>query len=228
MEKKIKYGEWGREYNRSFSTMPLSVVITTYNRKDVLKGLLDCLKKQTDKDFETIVVMDGCTDDTEQMLKQYNGLNLRWLNTKMSTYGLATARNMGIRDAKDGPVVILDDDSYPDEDFVKQHKKTAKRGTLVGGARLPDTKEDVDMLLYKMQDTLNKYGTTPKRLNSFIVENNTCMMRSNWLQVPFDESIQHYGGIGQDFIKRLIEGSYMFQFNPEAKITHMSKYKRRY
>ncbi len=207
----------------------LSVVITTYNREEVLRGLLDCLKKQTDKDFETIVVMDGCTDNTEQMLKKYKGLNLRWVDTMMETYGLATARNMGINMAEGEAVVILDDDSYPCEEFVKEHKKTAQRGTLVGGARIPDDEEDIDSLNLKMENTRKMYGEyRVKPLISFVVENNTCMMKKNWQQVPFDESIQRYGGIGQDFIKRLQENNYTFLFNPEAKIIHMSKYKRNY
>ena len=42
--------------------MSLSVVIVTYNRSDVLKQNLKEFKKQTDKDFEIIVAIDGSTD----------------------------------------------------------------------------------------------------------------------------------------------------------------------
>jgi glycosyltransferase involved in cell wall biosynthesis len=202
----------------------ISVVITTYNRREVLEGLLDCLENQTDQDFETIVVMDNCTDDTEEMLK---GRNLKYFDTKIEGYGLATARNIGIKNASGEIVVILDDDSYPTTDFVKEHKRTARRGTIVTGARLPDTDDDIDNLNAKMADLEERYSR-PKRLKSFIVENNTCMYKTNWLQVPFDESIQHYGGIGQKFNKDLRENGYTCLFNPRAEIVHMSIYKRNY
>ncbi len=207
----------------------LTVVITTYNRKDILKGLLDYLKCQTDRDFETIVVMDGCTDGTEDMLKEYKGLDLKWFDTGIKEYGLATARNIGIKNAKGEAVVILDDDSFPCEDFVSEHKKTARRGVITTGARLPDTEEDVDNLNGKMKYLLQTYGNCqPKQLQGFIVENNCCMLKVNWLQVPFNESIKKYGGIGQDFMRRLLELNYMCQYNPNAKIVHLSEHKRKY
>lgn len=202
----------------------LSVIITTYNRKEVLQGLLDCLSNQTDTDFETIVVMDNCTDDTEEFLKKKE---VKYFDTKIEGYGLATARNIGIKNASGEIVVILDDDSYPTSDFVKEHKRTARRGTIVTGARLPDTDDDVDNLGIKMSDLEERYSK-PARLKSFIVENNTCMYKTNWLQVPFDESIQHYGGIGQKFNQDLIDNNYTCLYNPNAEIVHMSIYKRKY
>jgi len=49
--------------------MSFSVVIVTYNRSDVLKQNLEEFKKQTDKDFEIIVAIDGSTDNTIEMLE---------------------------------------------------------------------------------------------------------------------------------------------------------------
>ena len=211
--------------------MGLTVVIPTFNRRDVLKGLLDCLIKQTDKDFETIVVMDGCTDGTEEMLKSYKGLDLKWFDTgnKPEIFGTAKARNIGNKNAKYDIVLNKDDDSYPDENLIEEHKKTAKRGVLTSGARIPDTEEDVDNLNGKMVYLLNEYGNRiPRPLKGFVVMNNCCMYKVNWLHVPFNESLERYGAIEVDCLNRLIQKNYMFQFNPEAKIVHLSKHKRKY
>lgn len=209
--------------------MTLSVVITTFNREKILRGLLDNLKNQTDKDFEVVVAMDNCTDNTELMLKNYKGLDLKWIDTEIDGYGLARARNLGIQKATGEAIVILDDDSYPDQYFIQEHKRTAMRGVLTSGARFPDTEEDVDNLNGKMQFLLEHYGANqPRKMDTFVVENNCCMLKVNWLQHPFNEEIQHYGGVGQDFIKRLRENNYDFQFNPDAKIVHLSTYKRNY
>lgn len=99
--------------------------------------------------------MDNCTDDTEKMLKERN---LKYFDTKIKGYGLATARNIGIKNASGEIVVILDDDSYPTTDFVKEHKRTARRGTIVTGARLPDTDDDIDNLGAKMADLEERYS----------------------------------------------------------------------
>ncbi len=214
--------------------MGLTVVIPTFNRRDILKGLLGCLRKQTDKDFETIVVMDGCDDGTEDMLKENiwkNDLNLRWFDTgnKPETFGTAKARNLGNKMASGEIVLNIDDDSYPDEKLIEEHKKTVRRGVLTSGARIPDTEEDVDNLNSKMEWLLQNYGDrNPQPLKEFVVMNNCCMYKTNWLDVPFNESLERYGTIEADCLNRLIQKNYMFQFNPDAKIIHMSKYKRKY
>jgi len=209
--------------------MTLSIVITTFDREKVLKGLLDNLKEQTDKDFEVVVAMDNCMDNTEAMLKNYKGLDLKWVDTERDGYNLAQARNMGIQKARGEAIVILDDDSYPDIHFVEEHKRTAMRGVLTSGARHPEEVSDIDSLNGKMQFLLDHYGyCSPKKLDTFVVENNCCMLKVNWLQNPFNEEIRHYGGVGQDFIRRLRENNYDFQFNPDAKIVHLSSYKRNY
>ncbi len=227
IDEELKMCDYGYD---NFNKM-LTVVIPTFNRKEVLKGLLDCLKKQTDKDFETIVVMDGCNDGTEEMLKSYKGLELKWFDTgnKPEVFGTAKARNLGNKMASGEIVLNIDDDSYPDEKLVEEHKKTAKRGVLTSGARIPDTEDDVDNLNGKMEYLLKFYGSrNPQPLKCFVVMNNCCMYKVNWLDVPFNESLERYGVIEVDCLNRLIEKNYMFQFNPEAKITHMSKHKRKY
>ena len=81
--------------------MSLSVVIVTYNRSDVLKENLEEFKKQTDKDFEIVVAIDGSTDDTKEMLdKNVWPYPLKWVDTlETDKYCLAKARNMGILEA---------------------------------------------------------------------------------------------------------------------------------
>jgi glycosyltransferase involved in cell wall biosynthesis len=57
----------------------VSVCIPTFNRKDYLRQALESLQQQTYKDFETIVLDDGSTDGTGEMIKQmgYN-VKYRW------------------------------------------------------------------------------------------------------------------------------------------------------
>ena len=107
--------------------MSLSVVITTFNRSDVLKQNLDCFLKQTDMDFEIVVAIDGGTDNTPEMLAAYEApFAIKWVDTlEHDTYCLAKARNMGIVETTRPIVVILDDDSFPAPGFVAAHKATA-------------------------------------------------------------------------------------------------------
>ncbi|KAF0240211.1 MAG: methyltransferase FkbM [Planctomycetota bacterium] len=220
------------------SDMLLTVVVATFNRSAVLKQLLDHLKRQTDMNFEVVVAIDGSTDDTEAMLAEYRKdapFELRWLNTgKTDTYGLAEARNRGIKDARGRAVVILDDDSFPEPGFVAEHKKSVTRKTLTGGMRNSVVPEEKMRL--KMQEYFEVYGDCrPQRFrpfrkyaaNKYVVENNTCMLKEDWVASGlFDESITKYGGIGQEFNRRLIGLDYRYQFNPRAGIIHHTEFKQ--
>ena len=75
--------------------MMLSIVVTTYNRADVLKRLLVHLEQQQDRAFEVVVAIDGSQDGTHEMLAACGTTYpLRWVDTQCHGYGLAMARNM--------------------------------------------------------------------------------------------------------------------------------------
>jgi len=202
--------------------MLMSVVITTFNRSEVLKKNLDCFKQQTDKDFEIVVAIDGSTDNTIKMIENYScDFPIKWVDTKETqNYCLAKARNMGIIETSGYAVVILDDDSFPVKDFISAHKQSVKHKVLTGGLR--NSHDPNDSLIPKMKKTLIKYGV--RKVNPIterVVENNTCMLRKDWLGCGmFSERFIGYGGCGQEFIARLAYQGYKYQFNPDAMIYH--------
>lgn len=219
--------------------MSLTIVIATFNRKNVLKKLLKCLERQSDRGFEVVVVVDGSTDGTQEWLERYrkeSPFGLRWFDTGLTdTYGLAIARNKGIKEAHGKAVVILDDDSFPTRHFVEEHKKSVTPKVLTGGwiqindPYYPGTE--------RMEEYLDVYGDcTPKDFTPFtkqkhknVIENNICMYKQDWLDAGmFDESVNEYGIIGYEFFDRLIERGYKYQFNPRARIDHKEEYKRSY
>ena len=202
--------------------MLMSVVITTFNREDVLRQNLDCFLKQTDKDFEVVVAIDGSTDGTVEMLENYDSFfDLRWVDTKETNdYCLAKARNMGIVETKGKAVIILDDDSFPVENFIAAHKSSVKSKVLTGGFRNSHDKND--SLIPKMRRILTKYGIRKENpITERLVENNTCMLRKDWLGCGmFSERFIGYGGCGQEFIARLAYQGFKYQFNPDAMMYH--------
>lgn len=86
-----------------------SVIIPTFNRASFLKEAIDSVLAQKFKDFELIVVDDGSTDKTQEILKPYLEKNLlKYLIQKNS--GVAGARNAGIKAAQSDWLVFLDSD----------------------------------------------------------------------------------------------------------------------
>jgi len=90
------------------SKKPLvSVIIPTYNRGWILKEAIDSVLAQDFTDFELIVVDDGSTDDTGQVLAAYDQ---KVIALDQSNRGVSAARNRGIGAASGQLIAFLDSD----------------------------------------------------------------------------------------------------------------------
>lgn len=101
---------------------PIGVVIPTYNRSAVLISCLRHLERQTTHDFEVVIVDDGSTDSTPQVLEEYQRqtpLHLRWFRQDNS--GPARARNVAIAALQSSICVMIGDDILVSPDFVSTH-----------------------------------------------------------------------------------------------------------
>jgi GT2 family glycosyltransferase len=87
----------------------VSVVIPTYNRAELLTRAIDSVLAQTYEDFELVVVDDGSTDDTEEVVTGYDDERVRYLPHETNR-GANPARNTGIEAAEGEYVAFLDSD----------------------------------------------------------------------------------------------------------------------
>jgi len=85
----------------------ISIIIPTYNRSYCLAEALDSVFSQTFTDYELIVVDDGSTDTTQQVLAKYAG---RLSAFSIPHAGPSAARNTGLRAARGDFIAFLDSD----------------------------------------------------------------------------------------------------------------------
>ena len=100
--------------------MILTVFTPTYNRAYRLAALYESLQKQTCKDFEWLIIDDGSTDNTEELVKpwlQEQTFTIRYV--KQSNGGKHRAINHGVRDAKGEIFFIVDSDDTLSENAVE-------------------------------------------------------------------------------------------------------------
>jgi glycosyltransferase involved in cell wall biosynthesis len=125
-------------------TMPwLTVVVPTHNRAHLLGECLEALSRQDIPagEMEVIVVANGCTDDTEQVVRQWQG-TMPWLRLIQEQQpGLNRARNLGWQAAAAPYVAYLDDDARPEPGWARAIVKAfgfiQPRPAALGGPVLP-------------------------------------------------------------------------------------------
>ncbi len=110
--------------------MELSVIIPTYNRKNILKKCLNALFGQTYPgfEFEIIVIDDGSTDGTESIVKEImekSPVGLKYF--KQENKGPAAARNAGIKNANGKIILFIGDDIISSPTLIEEHIKYHKQ-----------------------------------------------------------------------------------------------------
>ena len=128
--------------------MTVTVLTPTFNRGGRLQSLWNSLQKQTVKDFEWLVVDDGSTDGTKDLITQLqekSDFPIRYIYK--SNGGKHTALNVGIQTICSELIFIVDSDDCVTDDAVesilKIHKKYRSQNNICGYAFLrafPDGK----------------------------------------------------------------------------------------
>lgn len=109
--------------------MKASIVIPTRNRRKILERTLQYLFLQDypQDQYEIIVIDDGSTDGTHEMVKgQESPCRLVCLRHE-ERKGQAVARNWGIREARGEVVIFIDDDIFCPPQFIREHVKYHER-----------------------------------------------------------------------------------------------------
>jgi O-antigen biosynthesis protein len=112
----------------------ISVVCCSYNGSRFIGDCLDALARQDYPDYEVIVIDDGSTDATAEIAARYE-VNL----VRTPNQGLSAARNEGLARATGEITAYVDDDAYPDSDWLRYigwvYMTTGHAGA--GGPNLP-------------------------------------------------------------------------------------------
>lgn len=100
----------------------LTIFTPSYNRAYVLYKCYESLKRQTNKSFEWLIIDDGSTDNTKELIKEWNkqknGFNIRYIYQK--NQGMHGAHNTAYENINTELNVCIDSDDYMPDDAVEK------------------------------------------------------------------------------------------------------------
>ena len=104
----------------------ISVIVPVYNTSKYIKKCLDSVLNQTMNDLEIIIVNDGSTDDSEEIIEEWIKKNKDKIQIKYfqkENGGLSETRNFGAKHATGEYITFLDSDDYLDVNIYRNLEK---------------------------------------------------------------------------------------------------------
>ena len=142
--------------------MNISVIIPTYNRADFILKAIKSVQNQSLHVKQIIVIDDGSTDGTKELLKNEN---LTYIYQKNS--GVSSARNLGIKEAKYEWLAFLDSDDTWHKNKIEEH--------VALHVNSPELKASfTDELWVRNGKTINKKKHLKKNNPTFLNSLRTC------------------------------------------------------
>jgi len=210
--------------------MTFSVVIPTFRRPETLFPVLDGLAAQVGPpEFEVVVVDDGSGDDTPQRLAAYRpSYPFRFFS--QSNSGPATARNRGVREARNRVVLFLGDDTVPEPGLLAVHARAHTEPRAYPVAVLGYTTWPRGLKVSPFLHHINEYGlqfgygliSDPDRVPfNFFYTSNVSLPRDLLVEAGlFDTSFPHAAWEDIEVAYRLMQRGMRMLYRPEAVARH--------
>lgn len=144
-----------------------SIIIPVYNVENYIGKCLDSVFNQTFKDYEVIIVNDGSTDNSMNIVKKYKTVII---NNKHE--GVSTSRNLGVQKAKGEYLLFLDSDDYYDEKLLEILNKNLTSGLDLLRFQVRNVYDDLFPIdfIEKSFDTVNGEEGFKKIINYHYIE----------------------------------------------------------
>jgi len=195
----------------------VSVVVCSFNGSATIQDCLEGLMKLHYPNYEIIVVNDGSTDNLIEIISNFP---VQLINTP--NQGLSNARNVGLHHAKGDIIVYIDDDAYPDPDWLNylEYAFTHSFHAAIGGPNLVPAE---DGFIAKCVAS-SPGGPTHVLMTDEIAEHipgcNMAFRRNILLQIGGFDPVFKNAGDDVDICWRVQDAGYTIGFHSSALVWH--------
>lgn len=190
-----------------------SVVITTKNRRDELRGAVESALSQS-VPAEVLVMDDGSTDGSSEMMRnEYPSVRLE---SSDRSFGLIVQRNRAARLAAAGIIFSIDDDAFFTSPYTVEQTLAEFDDPRVGAVAIPFTEPRKSPVVHQRSPSAGRIFVT----DTFIGTAHA-LRRDLFLSLGgYRESLVHQGE-ESDFCLRMLEAGYVVRLGSADLIHHM-------
>lgn len=98
----------------------VSIIVPVYNSEKYLSKCIESIINQTYFLWELILVNDGSTDNSEEIIRRYKNLDKRIKSFYFDNRGVAASRNFGINQAQGEYITFIDSDDYVESEYLEK------------------------------------------------------------------------------------------------------------
>ena len=155
----------------------VSVIIPTYDNKELLDEAIDSVLSQTLSDLELIIIDDGSTDGTAELVKTIDDSRIRYFYKNNN--GVSSARNMGLDKAVGQYIAFLDSDDLYKPKYLETMVSALKNNADYGVAYTAATNRYQNGQSKEYREQYCRSGWITKELfDHFFVLSQTCVIRT--------------------------------------------------
>jgi O-antigen biosynthesis protein len=195
----------------------ISVVVCSYNGAKTIRDTMEGLKKLDYPDFEVIVINDGSNDATQEIVSDYN---VKLISTKNG--GLSRARNRGIDEATGEIIAYIDDDAYPDPQWLKYLASLYLNSDFagIGGPNIAPDGDGPIAFCVSNAPGRPVHVLTSDEIAEHIPGCNMSFRRNILQEIGGFDSVFRAAGDDVDICWRIQEKGYTIGFHPSAFVWH--------
>ena len=193
-------------------------MVPVYNGASTIARTVECLLRQSYSPDEIIVVNDGSTDQTAEVLRTFGQ---KIVVIAKPNGGPASARNMGIKRATAKLIAFTDSDCLPDRNWLAHLVAGFDEDSIAGvGGRIESAGTEMIGQYIDFVGFLNPQSD-PQGEIPYLITANACFKREVLIQVGgFSERFRKPGGEEPELCWRIRQLGYQFSFSQEALVLH--------
>lgn len=206
------------------ATSHLSLIIPVYNRPNEVEELLDSLTRQSETNFEVVIVEDGSKETCQHVVEAFKD-KLDVSYSYIPNGGPGNARNYGAKQSKGDYLIVLDSDCILPPDYIKSVNKELKEtgaDAFGGPDKASDSFTDVQKAInYSMTSFFTTGGIRggKKKMDKFYPRSFNMGVRREVYQALGGFSRMRFGE-DIDFSIRIFKGGYTCRLFPGAWVYH--------